>query len=38
MIKKHKENVEIKMLKENQKKAELSNPLKAWKIHKKEGT
>jgi len=38
MIIKHKESIEIKMLKENQKKAELSNHRKAWKVHKKEGT
>ena len=38
MIIKHKESIEIKMFKKNQKKAELSNPLKAWKTHKKEGT
>jgi len=38
MIEKHKESIEIKILKENQKNVELSNPLKAWKTHKKEGT
>jgi len=38
MMKEHRENVEVKMMKENQKKAELSNPLKAWNGYKKEGT
>ena len=37
MIKKHKESVEVKTRKENQKNAELSNPRKAWKVYKREG-
>ena len=37
MIKNHKECVEVKTFKENRKNAELFNPIKPWKVHKKEG-
>ena len=37
MIKEHRENVEVRMLKER-KNAELFNSIKPRKVHKKEGT
>ena len=35
---KHTESVEVKTFKENQENAELFNPIKPRKVHKKEGT
>ena len=37
-IKKYREDVETRTFKENRKNAELFNPIKPWKVHKKEGT